>query len=98
MTEIITAEGDRAMEAVGAAIGRAMGARGVIYLRGDLGAGKTTLSLIEWPEKGEGVLPRPDMTITITATDTGRRLAIEGQSAHGLSACRQLQTQDDALT
>jgi len=144
------------MEAAGAAIGQVMQGRGVIYLSGDLGAGKTTLSrgliralghagavksptftlvepyelngraiyhfdlyrlidpeeleflgirdyftddslcLIEWPEKGEGVLPRPDMTITITATDSGRRLAVEGHSAHGQGACRQLQTQDDA--
>lgn len=158
MTEIITAEGDSAMEALGAALGHAMQGRGVIYLRGDLGAGKTTLSrglirgqghagavksptftlvepyelsgraiyhfdlyrlldpeeleflgirdyltgdslcLIEWPEKGEGVLPRPDMTITITATESGRRLAIEGLSAHGQKACQQLQTQDDAQT
>ncbi|MBL4833416.1 MAG: tRNA (adenosine(37)-N6)-threonylcarbamoyltransferase complex ATPase subunit type 1 TsaE [Pseudomonas sp.] len=156
MTEIIFAEGEPAMEAAGAAIGQVMQGRGVIYLSGDLGAGKTTLSrgliralghagavksptftlvepyelngraiyhfdlyrlidpeeleflgirdyftddslcLIEWPEKGEGVLPRPDMTITITATDSGRRLAVEGHSAHGQGACRQLQTQDDA--
>ncbi|GGD00454.1 tRNA (N6-adenosine(37)-N6)-threonylcarbamoyltransferase complex ATPase TsaE [Halopseudomonas salina] len=146
------------MEAAGAAIGRAMQARGVIYLQGDLGAGKTTLSrgliraqghsgavksptftlvepyelngsaiyhfdlyrlldpeeleflgvrdyfsadslcLVEWPDKGRGVLPSPDMTITISTTQTGRRLEIEGHSEHGQSACQQLQIQDDAQT
>ena len=44
MTEIIFAEGEPAMEAAGAAIGQAMQGRGVIYLSGDLGAGKTTRS------------------------------------------------------
>lgn len=44
MIEQFYAEGDRAMEALGAAIGDAMQGRGVIYLQGDLGAGKTTLS------------------------------------------------------
>lgn len=158
MIHVILAEGDQAMEAAGAAVGRAMQARGVIYLQGDLGAGKTTLSrgliraqghsgavksptftlvepyelngsaiyhfdlyrlldpeeleflgvrdyfsadslcLVEWPDKGRGVLPSPDMTITISATQTGRRLEIEGHSEHGQSACRQLQIQDDAQT
>lgn len=158
MIHVILAEGDQAMEAVGAAIGRAMQARGVIYLQGDLGAGKTTLSrgliraqghsgavksptftlvepyelngsaiyhfdlyrlldpeeleflgvrdyfspdslcLVEWPDKGLGVLPSPDMTITIDTTQTGRRLEVEGHSEHGRTACRQLQTRDDAKT
>ncbi|MFT6430866.1 MAG: tRNA threonylcarbamoyladenosine biosynthesis protein TsaE [Halopseudomonas sp.] len=158
MIEVILAEGEQAMEAVGAAIGRAMRAHGVIYLRGDLGAGKTTLSrgliraqgyagavksptftlvepyelsdraiyhfdlyrlldpeeleflgvrdyfsadslcLVEWPEKGEGVLPSPDMIITIAVSGTGRRLVVESHSAHGEAACQQLHTRDDAQT
>jgi tRNA threonylcarbamoyladenosine biosynthesis protein TsaE len=158
MIEVILADGEQAMEAVGAAIGHAMNTHGVIYLRGDLGAGKTTLSrgliraqghggavksptftlvepyelngraiyhfdlyrlldpeeleflgvrdyfskdslcLVEWPDKGEGVLPSPDMIITITVNGTGRRLVVEGHSAHGQAACQQLQTRDDAQT
>jgi tRNA threonylcarbamoyladenosine biosynthesis protein TsaE len=158
MIEVILADGEQAMEAVGAAIGHAMNTHGVIYLRGDLGAGKTTLSrgliraqghegavksptftlvepyelngraiyhfdlyrlldpeeleflgvrdyfskdslcLVEWPDKGEGVLPSPDMIITITVNGTGRRLVVEGLSAHGQGACQQLKTRDDAPT
>lgn len=36
--------GEEAMQAFGARLGQVCGGHGVIYLRGDLGAGKTTLS------------------------------------------------------
>ncbi|TBU92174.1 tRNA (adenosine(37)-N6)-threonylcarbamoyltransferase complex ATPase subunit type 1 TsaE [Stutzerimonas kirkiae] len=41
---ILHAEDEAAMLALGGRIGQASGGRGVIYLHGDLGAGKTTLS------------------------------------------------------
>ncbi|HDZ57025.1 MAG TPA: tRNA (adenosine(37)-N6)-threonylcarbamoyltransferase complex ATPase subunit type 1 TsaE [Pseudomonas xinjiangensis] len=148
MFEQFYAEGEKAMEAAGARIGAALEWKGIVYLDGDLGAGKTTLSrglirakghqgavksptftlvepyefpggaiyhfdlyrlldpeeleflgirdyftpdslcLIEWPEKGKGVLPSPDLTITIATQGAGRYLSIEGQSAHGVAACQ----------
>ncbi|MER1157162.1 tRNA (adenosine(37)-N6)-threonylcarbamoyltransferase complex ATPase subunit type 1 TsaE, partial [Pseudomonas aeruginosa] len=45
MSEVIlSAEGEDAMLELGGRIARASGGQGVIYLHGDLGAGKTTLS------------------------------------------------------
>ena len=41
------------------------------------------LCLIEWPERGEGVLPAPDAEIAIQINEQGRRVVIETQSAGG---------------
>jgi tRNA threonylcarbamoyladenosine biosynthesis protein TsaE len=34
------------------------------------------LCLIEWPERGEGILPVPDLIVKITEQGTGRRLEL----------------------
>ncbi|MCG8295511.1 MULTISPECIES: tRNA (adenosine(37)-N6)-threonylcarbamoyltransferase complex ATPase subunit type 1 TsaE [Pseudomonas] len=133
--------------AFGAKLAEVTGGRGVIFLEGNLGAGKTTLSrglirglghtgpvksptftvvepyeigdirafhfdlyrlvdpeelefmgirdyfegdplcLFEWPDKGAGVLPKPDLTITISPQAGGRSLNLSPQGARGESWC-----------
>lgn len=40
-----------------------------------------TLCLIEWPARGEGVLPAPDLVIDISVAGEGRRLDLHTHSA-----------------
>lgn len=43
----------------------------------------TSVCLIEWPEKAEGLLPAPDLSITLAADDdAGRAMTIHAISAH----------------
>jgi tRNA threonylcarbamoyladenosine biosynthesis protein TsaE len=141
---------EEAMVAFGKRIAEITQGAGLIFLQGDLGAGKTTLSrgiirglghtgavksptftlvepyeigdvrafhfdlyrlvdpeeleymgirdyfdgdalcLIEWPDKGTGFLPKPDLTITITPHDNGRQLKLLSQSARSESWCAAL--------
>ncbi|MEZ1317145.1 tRNA (adenosine(37)-N6)-threonylcarbamoyltransferase complex ATPase subunit type 1 TsaE [Pseudomonas fluorescens] len=141
---------EEAMTAFGARIAKTTEGHGLIFLEGDLGAGKTTLSrgiirglghvgavksptftlvepyeigdirafhfdlyrlvdpeeleylgirdyfeddalcLIEWPQKGAGFLPKPDLTITISPQGTGRSLNILSQGSRGEAWCAAL--------
>ncbi|MBX9712246.1 MAG: tRNA (adenosine(37)-N6)-threonylcarbamoyltransferase complex ATPase subunit type 1 TsaE [Pseudomonadaceae bacterium] len=143
-------EGEEAMLALGARLAALTEGRGTLYLHGDLGAGKTTLSrgiirglghvgavksptftlvepyeigtckvfhfdlyrladpeelefmgirdyfeddalcLIEWPERGVGVLPKADLDITIAAHAGARSLSLRPQGARGESWCAAL--------
>lgn len=143
-------EGEQAMLEFGARLAQVTQGRGLIFLEGDLGAGKTTLSrglirglghvgavksptftlvepyefgsirayhfdlyrlvdpeeleylgardyfqddslcLVEWPQKGASLLPKPDLTITISPEASGRSLSLSPQSARGESWCAAL--------
>lgn len=43
----------------------------------------TTVCLIEWPEKGEGILPPADVVIEITPWEQGRQLTCHSHTAKG---------------
>lgn len=141
---------EAAMLVFGARLAQLTAGRGVIYLHGDLGMGKTTLSrgilrglghqgavksptftlvepyeleqckayhfdlyrladpeeleymgirdyfeegslcLIEWPERGQGVLPRPDLDITISVQNGGRSLQLLAFTEAARTWCSQL--------
>ncbi|MHA6492335.1 tRNA (adenosine(37)-N6)-threonylcarbamoyltransferase complex ATPase subunit type 1 TsaE [Pseudomonas borbori] len=147
--ELYAADED-AMVALGARLAEVTAGVGVIYLQGDLGAGKTTLSrgiirglghvgavksptftlvepyelgevrafhfdlyrlldpeeleflgirdyfagdalcLVEWPERGVGILPKADLTITIAAKAAGRSLRLQAQGPRGEAWCAAL--------
>lgn len=44
-----------------------------------------TLCLIEWPEKGAGVLPEPDLALRLSYQERGREIAWTAHTAHGES-------------
>lgn len=42
-----------------------------------------TICIVEWPEKGDGILPSPDLEIWITILDQGRAIKMEALSEQG---------------
>ncbi|MFJ2693186.1 tRNA (adenosine(37)-N6)-threonylcarbamoyltransferase complex ATPase subunit type 1 TsaE [Pseudomonas sp. NPDC087336] len=48
------------------------------------------LCLIEWPDKGAGFLPKPDLTITISPQGSGRSLKILPRGSRGETWCAAL--------
>jgi tRNA threonylcarbamoyladenosine biosynthesis protein TsaE len=46
-------------------------------------AAEATLWLVEWPERGEGSLPPPDLRLRLSVAGEGRRLEIEPGSPEG---------------
>jgi tRNA threonylcarbamoyladenosine biosynthesis protein TsaE len=145
-----TVEGEEAMVALGECLGRELAVPMVVFLRGELGAGKTTLArgilralgysgavksptytlvepyelqgftlyhfdlyrlgnseeleymgirdyldgdsiaLVEWPERGGGILPRPDLIIDIAVACGARNLTFEACTTSGVECVKRL--------
>jgi tRNA threonylcarbamoyladenosine biosynthesis protein TsaE len=46
--------------------------------------GPSTIALVEWPERGAGFLPAPDLIVDISVCDSGRKLAFEACTPAGV--------------
>lgn len=49
-----------------------------------------SICLVEWPDKGSGFLPQPDLQIVITHHDQTRQLQLYGQAAKALNLMKPL--------
>ncbi len=51
---------------------------------------RSTASFIEWPEKGEGLLPEPDLVIDISYQESGRDIHLEAKTPLALDWLRHI--------
>jgi len=49
-----------------------------------------TVLLVEWPERGSGYLPEPDLTIEFERAELDRQLRVYSHTSHGASICQTL--------
>ena len=49
-----------------------------------------TICLVEWPERGRGWLPLPDITIALSMSGTGREFSWRGHTPKGCKAAERL--------
>lgn len=49
-----------------------------------------SVCLVEWPEKGRGVLPGPDVRVRLDFRDTGRHAYVDGLTKEGKKCVTQL--------
>lgn len=52
------------------------------------------LSVIEWPDKGAGILPESDMELTLTKKDDGRQALLVANTQRGAAILSKLRTMD----
>ncbi len=51
---------------------------------------ENSVRLVEWPSRGEGILPGPDVAVRIDFAGAGRRAAVAGETARGNAAVARL--------
>ena len=54
----------------------------------------SSVSLIEWPSRGEGVLPPPDLVATLKVQDGGRIVKLEASSDAGAALIERIKTDE----
>ena len=54
----------------------------------------TAVCLVEWPERGRGVLPSPDIRVSIGQQGAGRRLELQGESGRGRAIVTAMKNHD----
>ena len=62
---------------------RLAGAAELDFLGLDELAAEAALWLVEWPERGQGALPAPDLRVRLAVEDAGRRARLEATSPAG---------------
>lgn len=50
-----------------------------------------SLCLVEWPDRGAGILPQPDLEVFIRVVPQGREVKLSAISDHGRDLLRQLE-------
>lgn len=48
------------------------------------------ICLVEWPDRGAGLLPAPDITVEIQAVESGRRIQLDGKTGRGCAIIAQM--------
>ena len=54
-----------------------------------------SIALVEWPERGRGVLPPADLEVVIAYRNSGRQVVVVGRSPPGEAVVQQLDAQDN---
>ncbi|TLX48915.1 tRNA (adenosine(37)-N6)-threonylcarbamoyltransferase complex ATPase subunit type 1 TsaE [Pseudoalteromonas phenolica] len=56
----------------------------------------TAICVIEWPEKGHGFIPTPDLNITMQYQREQRQISIEAESERGIAILNTLQNDEQS--
>lgn len=60
--------------------------------------GRDSVWVVEWPERGAGLLPKPDLSIRLVHRDAGRRLTLTAMSPAGETLLSDVISADDVVS